>query len=40
MGTAVVLLGWRPADFWRCTPVEFWTAMKAFERANPAPDGN
>jgi hypothetical protein len=35
MGTADILLGWRPAVFWRATPVEFWTAIKAFERANP-----
>ena len=38
MGAAVVVLGWRPREFWRSTPVELWTAMKAYERMHPAPE--
>jgi len=38
MGAAAAALGWRPAEFWRATPVEFWTAIKAYERMYAAPD--
>lgn len=28
MGAASVILGWRPWDFWRSTPHEFWSAIE------------
>lgn len=28
-GAASVLLGWRPEDFWNCTPMELALAMNA-----------
>ncbi len=38
MGFAAVALGWRPRDFWRSTPSEFWAAAKAYERMNCVDD--
>lgn len=37
MGAAVAALGWRPQEFWRATPVEFWDAFKAYEQMNCTP---
>ena len=38
MGRAGVLFGWRPAEFWAATPVEFWALVEAYREANPPPD--
>jgi len=38
MGVMVATLGWRPHEFWRATPAEVWTALKAWERFNKAPE--
>jgi hypothetical protein len=27
-GTASLLLGWRPREFWEATPAELWAALK------------
>ncbi len=32
MGFAVAALGWRPREFWASTPVEYWDAVRAWER--------
>lgn len=37
MGVAAAALGWPPREFWRATPVEVWTAVKAYERMHSAP---
>jgi hypothetical protein len=31
MGFAISRLGWRPNDFWRSTPHEFWAAYEVIE---------
>jgi len=31
MGIAIVRMNWRPEDFWRATPHEFWSAIEVFE---------
>lgn len=38
MGFAVAGLGWRPREFWSSTPVEYWDAVRAWERMNRPPD--
>lgn len=29
MGEAALILGWRPEEFWRATPAEFWSVLAA-----------
>lgn len=31
MGLAIVRLRWTPADFWRATPHEFFSAIEVFD---------
>ncbi len=38
MGLAAAALQWRPHEFWKATPAEFWAAIEGFERFNRVPD--
>jgi uncharacterized phage protein (TIGR02216 family) len=31
-GVSAVLLRWTPEEFWRATPVEFFSAIQAYQR--------
>jgi hypothetical protein len=37
-GTVNLLLGWRPAEFWNCTPAEFAAALTVSEPGAEGPD--
>ena len=34
LGTATVVFGWSPADFWSSTPAEFLAAVEQYNRIN------
>ena len=37
-GLAAQLVGWRPEEFWNCTPTEIILALGLFEEPPDAPD--
>jgi hypothetical protein len=38
MAFALVVLGWRPADYWAATPHEYWAAYELWREMNPVPE--